>query len=104
MIARVWRAKIDAARADEYEAFARERSALVFAAQRGHRGTLMYRRGADCTVTTFWDSEEDADRMAQAADYVALVAAIRATGFILEDAFDGYFGVHLASENFALDA
>lgn len=97
MIARVWRASVDAARVEDYERFAGERSTPFFLRQEGCRGVLMYRRGGLCTVITLWSGQEQADALSASAGYRDLVAGIRDQGFILDEALDGSFDVHEAS-------
>jgi heme-degrading monooxygenase HmoA len=82
VIARVWRAEIDPARADEYERFAHERSLPMFRSHAGFRGCALMREGADCSVVTLWDRPEDVAALEASERYRATVAAIMATGFV----------------------
>jgi heme-degrading monooxygenase HmoA len=82
VIVRVWRARIDPARADEYERFARERSLPMFRSQAGFRGCAFLRDGADCTVITLWEGEADVTALESSDRYREAVATIMETGFI----------------------
>ena len=95
MILRTWRTQIDAARAEEYEQFARERSLPMFRAQPGYRGVLMSRQGADAVVETLWDDRESAERLATSPSYRRTVQEIQATGFLLGDSSTELRHVHL---------
>jgi heme-degrading monooxygenase HmoA len=90
-IVRVWRARIDAARADEYERFARERSLPMFRSHAGFRGCAFLRNGAECTVITLWEGSGDVAALETSDRYRDTVAAIMATGFIrsAEDSIAG---------------
>lgn len=82
MIVRIWRATIDQARAEEYEDFAQNRSLPTFRAHAGFLGCALLRDGADCTVVTLWETEQDIERLEQSDRYREIVAAIMGTGFI----------------------
>jgi heme-degrading monooxygenase HmoA len=91
VIVRVWRARIDPARADEYERFARERSLPMFRSHDGFRGCAFLRDGAECTVITLWAGTADVAALERSDRYRETVAAIMQTGFIrsAEDALVG---------------
>jgi heme-degrading monooxygenase HmoA len=82
VIVRVWRARIDPARADEYERFARERSLPMFRSHGGFRGCAFLRNGAECTVITLWEGAADVAALERSNRYRETVAAIMRTGFI----------------------
>jgi len=82
MIVRIWRARIDESRAEEYEDFARNRSVPTFRAHAGFIGCALLRDGADCTVVTLWDTQRDVERLETSDRYRETVAAIMATGFV----------------------
>jgi heme-degrading monooxygenase HmoA len=82
VIVRVWRARIDPARADEYERFARERSLPMFRSHDGFRGCAFLRDGAECTVITLWAEAADVAALESSDRYRETVAAIMETGFI----------------------
>ncbi len=83
VIVRIWSAKIDPDRADEYENFAYARSLPMFRSHTGFLGCAFLRDGADCTVVTLWESAEDVATLEASARYRETVAAIMAAGFIL---------------------
>ncbi len=82
MIVRIWRARIDEARSEEYENFARNRSIPTFRSHAGFLGCALLRDGADCTVVTLWDTERDVERLETSHRYRETGAAIMATGFV----------------------
>ena len=84
MIARIWQARIDPRRADDYDRFARERSLPTFRAHRGFRGCAFLGDGADRTVLTLWDSRDDIEGLERSAVYRDTVEGIMRTGFVLE--------------------
>jgi hypothetical protein len=86
VIARIWRATIDPARAEEYERFAREVSLPMFRAHGGFRGCAFARDGPDCTVVTLWARPEDVAALETSTLYRETVAAILAVGFVREPA------------------
>ena len=96
MIMRVWRARVDAARAAEYERFAREVSLPMFRDQPGFRGSLFGRSGAECVVVTVWDDSGAADSLDVSARYVETVSRIRAAGFMSVEFGAERFEVHAA--------
>lgn len=80
--ARIWTTLIDAARADEYEAFARDRSLPMFRALPGFRGAAFAGDGARRVVVTLWADAASAAAVDDAPDYRETVRAIVATGFL----------------------
>jgi heme-degrading monooxygenase HmoA len=82
VIARIWRAEIDPARADEYERFAQEHSLPMFRSHRGFCGAILTRDGPDCTVVTLWERPDDAAALEASDRYRETVSAIMATGFV----------------------
>jgi len=82
MVVRIWRARIDEARAEEYENFARNRSIPTFRSHAGFLGCALLRDGADCTVVTLWDAPQDIERLESSDRYLEIVAEISATGFV----------------------
>ncbi|HSM52772.1 MAG TPA: antibiotic biosynthesis monooxygenase, partial [Erythrobacter sp.] len=95
-IARMWKATVAEARAEEYEAFAREISLPMFRQQEGFEGVAMMRNGNQCSVLTFWRDEQAISQLDRSETYLATVKAIMAAGFIL-DAEDAIISnLHLA--------
>jgi hypothetical protein len=86
VIARIWQAKIDAARGAEYDEFAHQRSLPTFAAHHGFCGCSFLGQGADRVVLTLWDRLSDAEALEESTRYQDTVAAIMLTGFILSAA------------------
>ncbi|PJJ71377.1 heme-degrading monooxygenase HmoA [Diaminobutyricimonas aerilata] len=84
MIARIWRTGLDESRADEYTAFATERSLPMFRRQPGFRGLVFARAAEGRVVITFWDDAESVARLDASSDYRETVAAIGAAGFLRE--------------------
>jgi heme-degrading monooxygenase HmoA len=84
LIARVWRARIDERRGDEYDEFARTRSLPTFRAHEGFRGCAFLGTGSDRVVLTLWASLEAIAALERSARYRRTVADIEATGFVLE--------------------
>jgi heme-degrading monooxygenase HmoA len=82
VIVRVWSARIDPARADEYERFARERSLPMFRSHAGFRGCAFLRDGAECTVVTLWEGTADVAALERSDRYRETVAEIMNSGFI----------------------
>jgi heme-degrading monooxygenase HmoA len=83
MIARIWRTRIDEARADEYLEFARSRSLPMFRTQQGFVGVLFARQRAERTVISLWRDLASAHALDGSPTYMATVAEIEATGFII---------------------
>lgn len=81
-VARIWRARIDPAQAEAYEAFARDISTPMFKWQPGCEGVMMMRQGGHCLVLTLWRDRQTADALSSSADYRETVEAILATGFV----------------------
>lgn len=98
MIMRVWRVRVDDARADEYERFAQEVSLPMFQEQLGFRGSLFGRSGDDCVVVTLWDDDEAADSLDVSQSYLETVCRIRAAGFISLELGVERFYVHAADQ------
>jgi heme-degrading monooxygenase HmoA len=82
VIARIWKATIDPARAEEYERFAREVSLPMFRSHGGFRGCAFQRDGPTCTVVTLWATSEDVAALEASTRYRETVAAIMAVGFV----------------------
>ncbi len=96
MIIRVWRARVDDARASEYERFAEEASLPMFKEQHGFRGSLFGRSGEECVVVTVWDDDAAADSLDASPSYSKTVSSIRAAGFISVELGVERFDVHAA--------
>jgi heme-degrading monooxygenase HmoA len=82
LIARIWHTEVDPARADEYEAFARDISLPMFRAQPGFAGVLMLRDGGRCQVITLWETHEAIEALDSSAKYRETVDSILAQGFL----------------------
>jgi hypothetical protein len=82
MIVRIWRTKIDPARAGEYSDFARSRSLPMFRAQPGFAGVLFAGQGGERSVITLWRDVSSAEALDRSETYKTTVAAIEATGFL----------------------
>jgi heme-degrading monooxygenase HmoA len=82
-VARIWRTGIDPSRADDYEAFARERSLPMFKAHDGFCGVLFADAGSDTRkVITLWASRGAAQALEDSPLYRETVKAIEAAGFL----------------------
>ncbi len=82
MIARVWQARIDIRRADEYDTFARERSVPTFQAHDGFQGCALLGDGVDRVVLTLWSTMDDVEALERSTRYRDTVAEIMGSGFI----------------------
>jgi len=82
MIVRIWRTRIDLARAGEYRDFAHCRSLPMFRAQPGFAGALFAARQAERAVITLWRDLASARALGHSRAYQATVAQIEATGFL----------------------
>src|SRR5215510_4968167 len=82
MIVRIWRTRIDQARAGEYRDFAHSRSLPMFRAQPGFAGALFTARRAERAVITLWRDLASAQALGHSSAYQATVAEIEATGFL----------------------
>jgi heme-degrading monooxygenase HmoA len=96
LIIRIWRTRVDEARAAEYERFARDVSWPMFRQHEGYLGVLMGREGAECVVITCWRGRADVDALAASPVYRDVVGRIRAAGFLLEDQTTDSFPAHLS--------
>ncbi|NAZ77013.1 hypothetical protein GTQ99_16515 [Kineococcus sp. T13] len=86
---------MDAARAAEYERFARDVSLPVFREHGGFLGALMGRDGSRCVVVTCWRSRADVDALDASPRYRALVERIGRTGLLLGEQTTEAFAAHL---------
>lgn len=98
MIMRIWRARVDEARGDEYERFAQQESLPMFQAQAGFRGLVFGRSCDNCVVVTLWEDEAAADSLDASTSYLETVARIRAADFSLVDLGVERFNVHAADQ------
>jgi heme-degrading monooxygenase HmoA len=68
MIVRIWRGKASATKADEYEAFLRDKAHPDYGEVPGNRGWMLLRRQSEDAVeflfVSFWDSMEAVTRYA----------------------------------------
>jgi heme-degrading monooxygenase HmoA len=85
MLQRVWRCRVKADRAADYEAFARHHSVPMFRRQQGYRGCIMARAGDHCEVLTLWADQAAIDALERSEPYAATVAMIRAQGFLIDE-------------------
>ncbi len=83
MIMRIWRTRVNEARAAEYEEFAANVSLPMFRSHRGFEGHLFGRRGGDCVVVTIWKDDAAADALEASARYRDTVDRINAAGFLI---------------------
>lgn len=95
MIARMWTARIDAARAAEYETFARDVSLPMFRRQLGFRGAIMLRRGANCVVITMWQDAGSVAALDASETYAETVERIIRQGFLKGRQSVEIFDTHL---------
>jgi heme-degrading monooxygenase HmoA len=82
MVVRIWRTGIDESRADEYQEFARRRSAPMFASHHGFLGVMFAAAPGQRVVVTFWESPSAAAALADSSSYRQTVAGIEAAGFL----------------------
>ena len=95
MIGRLWTTQVEVARAEDYEAFARDISLPMFRRQRGFRGTVMLRQEDRCAVLTLWRDIEDVVALKTSKDYQATVREITAQGFLSGEQAVGVYKIHL---------
>jgi heme-degrading monooxygenase HmoA len=93
MLVRIWRTRIDATRAAEYETFAEQRSRPMFKRQEGFEGVVFARSGADCAVITFWRDASALEALAGSRSYCETVEALGATGILTGEAVVEVLGV-----------
>ncbi|HEX8051363.1 MAG TPA: hypothetical protein VF517_00100 [Thermoleophilaceae bacterium] len=86
MLVRIWRTRIDATRATDYDAFAEQRSRPMFERQEGIEGVVFARNGADCAVITFWRDAAALEALAGSRSYSETVDALGATGILTGEA------------------
>ena len=84
LVARLWHTRIDPARADAYDAFAREHSRPMFDRLEGCLGALFLGTGAERTVLTLWAGRAAIDALGESALYNDTVARFHATGILRE--------------------
>jgi heme-degrading monooxygenase HmoA len=83
VIVRIWRTGIDAARAEDYERFARERSLPMFRSQTGFRGVMFASGGgSQRVVLSFWENPGAVAALDESPSYRETVAALLATGIL----------------------
>jgi heme-degrading monooxygenase HmoA len=86
VIVRIWRTRIDPARAEDYERFARERSLPMFRTQAGFRGVL-FASGEETerVVLSFWEDAGAVAALEHSPSYGETVDALLATGILTGD-------------------
>jgi len=82
MIARIWRTGLDESRAEEYDAFAADRSLPMFQRQPGCRAVFFARTADGRAAITLWRDLAAAEALTSSQDYLDTVEAIRAAGFL----------------------
>ena len=82
MIARIWRTGLDESRAEEYDAFAAERSMPMFQRQPGIRAVFFVRTENGRAAITMWQDLATAEALMTSKDYLDTVEAIKAAGFL----------------------
>jgi len=91
---RIWRTRVDEARAAEYERFAMVESLPMFRAHRGFGGLMFGRSGPECVVITLWEDDAAADALDASPRYRETVARISSTGFLAGQSVVERFQVH----------
>jgi heme-degrading monooxygenase HmoA len=83
VIVRIWRTRVDPARADEYERFAHERSLPMFRRQAGFRGVL-FAAGDETerVVLSFWENADAVEALGRSPTYRETVDALLASGIL----------------------
>jgi heme-degrading monooxygenase HmoA len=83
VIVRIWRTGIDAARAEEYERFAGERSLPMFRRQAGFRGVLFATaEETERVVLSFWENAGAVEELDRSPTYRETVDALLASGIL----------------------
>lgn len=82
MIARIWRTGLDEGRAEEYDAFAADRSLPMFRRQPGCRAVFFVRTKDGRAAVTFWQDLAAAEALMSSKDYLETVEAILGAGFL----------------------
>jgi heme-degrading monooxygenase HmoA len=86
VIVRIWRTRIDPARAAEYERFAEERSLPMFRAQSGFRGVLFTAAAENSrAVISFWEDQEAVELLDRSDSYRQTASALGSTGILRGD-------------------
>jgi heme-degrading monooxygenase HmoA len=85
VIARIWRAKVERDRVNEYERFAAEQSLPMFRGRAGFLGVLFARDEGDCAVITLWDDVAAVAALETSARYRETVARITEMRFFVGD-------------------
>jgi heme-degrading monooxygenase HmoA len=80
---RIWRARIDPARSEEYRSFAATHSIPMFESHDGFVGVIFGERENERLVITLWDHAEAVEALNSSARYKETVAQIESEGFIM---------------------
>ena len=84
LVARLWHTRIDPARGDDYDAFARDHSRPMFDHLDGCLAALFLGSGAERTVLTLWANPAALDALSESVLYADTVARFRTTGILRE--------------------
>lgn len=91
---RIWRARVDLDRLDEYLRFVDEQSLPMFNRQQGFLGVICSRLGAEVAVLSFWRDEAALDALDTSATYQHTVGRIGETGILIGDSVLDIFEIH----------
>jgi heme-degrading monooxygenase HmoA len=91
---RIWRARVDLERLDDYLRFVDEQSLPMFQGQQGFLGVICSRLGDEVAVLSFWRDEAAVDALDTSATYQHAVRTIGETGFLIGDSVLDVFEVH----------
>ena len=82
MFVRIWRARVDPARLDEYERFVEAHSRPMFADQQGFLGAIFSRQGYEVAVLSFWRDEAAVRALQTSASYRRTATMVEETGLL----------------------
>ena len=94
MLIRIWSTEVDATLIDEYEAFAKTESRLMFQNQPGCLGVLFLRNSNKCEVISFWNDAESIEALSTSQSYLKTVGDIKSRGFLGEKQEIKVFELH----------
>jgi heme-degrading monooxygenase HmoA len=85
VFARIWRARVERDRVNEYERFAEEQSLPMFRERAGFLGVLFARDERNCAVITLWEDLAAVAALETSARYREAVARITEMGLFIGD-------------------
>ena len=93
MFARTWRTRIDMARLEEWDRFARERSTPMFRHHDGMLAVFHARDGDEWLTVSIWRDAQAVEALDSSQSYTTTAADLMATGMVLRDPVSKAFEV-----------